>query len=132
MRKKESEKPLIIFGQDESIFKQYTLSSKQWALPDGTTAPNPKEDGHGVMLSSFVSRDFGYGLNLTQGQLNEVNNYREGKNYLDRDAAIEVHGKIQKPKLTDSPFVRWLDYGVNFDGYWNYHHMIVTYLVDIG
>ena len=28
-------------------------------------------------------------------------------------------------KLTESPFVRWLHYGQNSDGYWNYHYMIV-------
>lgn len=69
VRKKESEKPLILLGQDESIFKQYTLSPKQWSFPDGTTTPNPKEDGQGVMLSSFVPRDFGYGHDLTEFHL---------------------------------------------------------------
>ena len=38
-----------------------------------------------------------------------------------------MHGKIIKEPLTDSPFVRWLDYGVNYEGYWNYHHMIVQF-----
>ena len=125
VRKKESEKPLILLGQDESIFKQYTLSPKQWSLPDGITAPNPKEDGQGVMLSSFVSRDFGYGHDLTESQLIEVNNYRRGKCYVDEEAAIAVNGKKEKNNLTSSPFVCWLDYGINFEGYWNYHHMIV-------
>ena len=58
VRKKEWEKPLILVGQNESIFKQFHITAKQWALPNGETAPNPKEDGQGVMLSSFVSRDF--------------------------------------------------------------------------
>lgn len=36
---------------------------------DGTTAPMPKDAGEGVMLSSFVSRDFGYGYRLTPTEL---------------------------------------------------------------
>ena len=133
VRKKEHEKPLILIGQDESIFKQYTLSPKQWNLPDGSSAPNPKDDGHGVMLSSFVSRDFGYGHDLTTTQLEQVNDFRKGKVYLDVEAAMHVHGKKEKDELTTSPFVRWLDYGANFEGYWNYHHMIVQFedIIDV-
>ena len=36
VRKKEDEKPIIIFGQDECIFKQFLFSHSHWALPDGT------------------------------------------------------------------------------------------------
>ena len=40
--------------------------------------------------------------------------------------------KMRK-KLTSTPFVRWLEYGQNYDGYWNYHHMIVQFedIVDV-
>jgi hypothetical protein len=58
-----------MIGQDECIFKQYFLVSKQWTLPDGTTAVNPKEEGMGIMYSSFCSREFGYGYNLSSSQL---------------------------------------------------------------
>ena len=75
VRKKEEEKALIFIGQDESIFRQFTLTTKQWTLPNGACAPNPKEEGQGVMLSSFVSRDFGYGFDLTTAQLTQVNNF---------------------------------------------------------
>lgn len=94
-------------------------------LSDGTCAPNSKEEGQGVMLSSFVSRDFGYGCDLTPSQLDTINQFRENKAYLDEDAAVFVHGNKNKKKLIESPFVRWLHYGQNNDGYWNYHHMIV-------
>jgi hypothetical protein len=41
--------------------------------------------------------------------------------------------KKEKDDLTCSPFVRWLDYGQNSDGYWNYHHMIIQFedIVDV-
>ena len=96
VRKREDELPLILIGQDKSILKQYAITPKQWTLPDGATSTNPKEDGQGVMLSSFVSRDFGYSHNLSQTELNEVNEYRKGKNYLDIEAAEYVHGKKEK------------------------------------
>ena len=80
-----------MIGQDESIFKQYLLTIKQWHLPDRSCAPNLKEEGQGVMLSSFVSRDFEYGFILTPSQFDQINNYRMGKTYLDEEAAIFVH-----------------------------------------
>lgn len=60
----------------------------QLPLSDGTCAPNSKEEGQGVMLSSFVSRDFGYGCDLTPSQLDTINQFRENKAYLDEDAAV--------------------------------------------
>ena len=102
VRKREDEKPLILIGQDESIFKQFAISVKQWALPDGSTSVNPKEDGQGVMLSSFVSRDFGYSHDLTADQLVRVNKFRKNKKYIDEDAAVHVHGKNEKKTYINS------------------------------
>ena len=116
---------MILIGQDESIFKQFIISPKQWSLPDGTTTTNPKDDGHGIMLSSFVSRDFGYGHDLSQQQLDQINSYRNGKKYLDEEAAIHVCGKNKKVKLTTTPFISQLEYDQNNEGYWNYHHMVI-------
>ena len=79
-----------MIGQDECIFKQYLLIKKQWVLPDGTTAVNPKEEGMRIMLSSFCSCDFGYGFKLSAEQLAIVNQFRNGKEYIDEDAALEV------------------------------------------
>ena len=35
VRKKTHEKPLILIGQDECIFKQYSKTKSQWCLPGG-------------------------------------------------------------------------------------------------
>jgi hypothetical protein len=55
-------KPFIILGQDGCIFKQYILTKKGWTAPDCKKALQPKDEGQGVMISSFVSREFGYGM----------------------------------------------------------------------
>jgi len=49
------QKPLVIFGHDECIFKQYTMTGKQWYGPNGETYVIPKDDGAGVMISAFQS-----------------------------------------------------------------------------
>jgi len=54
-RKNVRDKPVIMIGQDEAIFKQYLFTSKHWVAPDGTAALSPKDEGQGLMLSYFVS-----------------------------------------------------------------------------
>ncbi|CAJ1943688.1 unnamed protein product [Cylindrotheca closterium] len=49
------EKPLICFGQDECIMKQYLFTNKAWATPEGTRSLTPKDEGMGLMISAFVS-----------------------------------------------------------------------------
>ena len=93
MKNSEDEEPIIIIGQDVCIYKQFLFSRKYWALPDETTPPMPKGEGQGVMLSSFVSRELGYGLSLSPAQLDHVNQYRMGQHYLDVVSAMEVNKK---------------------------------------
>lgn len=50
-------KPLMILGQDECIFKQYLFTKGVWVMPDGTRQLIPKEEGHGIMISSLCSRE---------------------------------------------------------------------------
>ena len=61
------------------------------------------------MLSSFVSREFGYGMTMNEDDLKKVNYYRSGKHYSDVDAANMMLGSTLKKKLTKSPFVRDLE-----------------------
>jgi hypothetical protein len=128
VRKKVSDKPLMIVGQDECIFKQYTLVQKSWSDPDGTRALLPKDEGRGVMVSSFVCRELGYATPLTEEQLAKVNRAREQgrrKNYLDESAASGKNGTSRKPVLTSTPFTRFLEYGANNEGYWTYDSMVL-------
>jgi hypothetical protein len=77
--KPRGSKLLIIFGQNESIFKQYKCSKSAWCIPDGQFAVIPKDEGHGLMVSTFISRDFGFGMSLTKEQLDSINIERRGK-----------------------------------------------------
>ncbi len=47
----------------------------------------PKDYGQGVMISAFQSRELGFGVKLTQEQLDEINFITRGKKYVDEEAA---------------------------------------------
>ena len=74
------------------------------------------------MLSSFVSREFRYGFELSDDQLKQINDERRGEahEYSDTSAGKSINGKTWKPLLTHSPFVSELEYGMNNEGYWTY------------
>lgn len=119
-------KPLIVFGQDESIYKQFLLKSKAWKTPDGESQIVPKDEGAGLMISAFVSRDFGFGLKaLTTDQLNMINEARRQKKYCDEEAAKQINGDARKRDLKAHPFCIEFDYGNQHDGYWTYDRMIL-------
>ena len=69
----QTQKPLLIFGHDECIFKQFTFSLKGWTGPNGETIPMPKDNGLGLMISAFQSQEFGFGLELLDEQLRQIN-----------------------------------------------------------
>jgi hypothetical protein len=120
-------KPLIIIGHDECIFKQYSLSKKYWVAPDGQRVLVPKDEGQGVMVSAFQSREFGFGLELTPEQLNVVNQARRGTKYKDEESAISRLGTAIKKDLPKSPFVKEFEYGASNEGYWCYEHMVLQF-----
>jgi hypothetical protein len=66
--------------------------------------------------------------NRTSLMFNLVNERRKRsgkKYYLDKKSAISKNGTKEKPKLTLSPFIHYLDYGNNNDGYWTYESMVL-------
>ena len=73
VRMNPDERPVISFGQDECIVKQYSFTNKSWTGPNREQALIPKDDGLGVMMSGFASREFGFGVSLTTEQLQRVN-----------------------------------------------------------
>ncbi len=60
---------LVVFGQDEAIFKQYTLMLKIWLGRGGNQPLRPKDDGLVLIISAFKYRDFGFGFELSKEQL---------------------------------------------------------------
>ncbi len=96
VRKAQDEKPLIMFGHDECIFKQYTMTNKSWKAPNGAVVLIPKDDGQGIMICAFQSREFGFGLQLNQEQLALINQHRNNKDCCDEKAAIKLRGTSKK------------------------------------
>ncbi len=47
----------------------------------------PKDSGLGIMISTFQSRAFGFGMELNGQQLEEISFFHEGKKYADESAA---------------------------------------------
>jgi len=60
------------------------------------------------MVSAWQDEKRGFGLELGQDELDKVNVYR---------------ASLGKGPLEDSPGIRWLEYGVNKDGYWCYEDL---------
>ena len=118
-------KPLLIISQDECIYKQYLFTKGVWVMPDGSKQIIPKDEGHGVMLSGFTSRELGYGFPISKKILKKVNERRKGQYYSDKEATILLHGTAKKAPLTSTPFSVELEYGASHDGYWSYEHMVL-------
>ena len=76
-----TEKQLIIIGQDESCFKQYSFSKRCWVGPGGEMKLLPKTDGFTQMVSAFVSRSFGVGLLLNDEEMRELNKRRASREW---------------------------------------------------
>jgi hypothetical protein len=79
------------------------------------------------MISAFVSREFGFGMALSDEDLQKVNEYRQGKHYSDKSAAMDKRGTSEKQPLESSPFVVQFEYGINAEGYWTYDHMVLQF-----
>jgi len=115
---------VIHIGQDESIYKANSFSSRVWQSKYGQPL-RPKGPGTGVMVSACVSRVTGFNPILTSDQLAGINAQREGKSYADAAAAKEVRGTHLKAPLLTSPLLVKLKHGSTREGWWNYSHQIV-------
>jgi hypothetical protein len=95
------------------------------SVPDGETAIVPKDEGAGIMISAFQSREFGFGLHMSEQELALVNEYRRDKKYQDEEAAKAKGGDAKKKPPTKSPFILEFEYGASGEGYWVYKHMVL-------
>jgi hypothetical protein len=66
-----------MLDQDKCIFKQYNLNKNAWSDPVGTRGLLPKDEGQVVMISTFVSCEFGFDMILTASQLDKVKRERK-------------------------------------------------------
>ena len=83
----------------------------------------PKTDGYTTMISTFVSRECGFGLQFNDKELRMVNDRQrscEWGEYLSKTEAIEVHGTSKKKLIEDKlTLVQFSDVEINKEGYWN-------------
>ncbi len=127
VRRNPQLRPIIIIGQDESVFKQYSFGRRCWFGPNGEAKLIPKTDGYSQMVSAFVLRSFGVGLELNEEELVKVNERRQSEkwgHYIEKKAAMEIYGSTKKKLIRDKlTLVQFFDLGINEEGYWNYFHM---------
>jgi hypothetical protein len=99
VRRGKNKETIIVLGHDECIFRQYALTNKPWNGPEEQKSITPKDLGQGIMISVFQSRAFGFGMDLSEQQLEEINFFRDGKKYADESAAIAKRGSAYKKNL---------------------------------
>jgi hypothetical protein len=122
VRRNPLDKILIVFGQDESVFKAFAMNKSSWTI-DGMVPKREKGEGPGLMVSAMQSYEFGFGMKVSAEELELVNAIRSGEHYYDTAAAIELSGTSLKKPLTSSPFVMHFELGKAKSGYWGYNHM---------
>lgn len=102
--------PIVRVGHDEAIFKAYALPKGIWQIC-GVQALRKKTDGPGEMVSAIQCEDRGFGLPLdpdetkAAAELAKVNEYRRAQG---------------RGALTETPGVRFFQYGKNREGYWGF------------
>ena len=57
------------------------MTKSAWVAPDGTTVLVPKDDGQGLMIPAYQSRDFGFGMEICEEDLRKRNGQRRGQKY---------------------------------------------------
>lgn len=67
--------PLYHTGQDEAVFKQNALPAYFWSVK-GRTTLRPKTEGQGIMVSAFQCETRGFGLPLSEADVNKINEHR--------------------------------------------------------
>jgi hypothetical protein len=121
--KDPAEKPLFAFGHYECIFWQFIFTGMAWIGVKGELPIIRKDEGFGIMVSAFQSREFGFGLKFTLEDLKVINDYAE------TESAMKILGNTKKKDLSESPFVIYFEYGYGQgkEGYWTYDHMALQF-----
>ncbi len=72
-----------------------------------------------------MSREFGWGFNLSKDELAQVNEARLGKLYEDAESVYAKCRSANKIPLTESPFIKEFKFGSKGEGYCSYKHMVI-------
>lgn len=87
-----AEKPTVYWYQDESIFAANDRRKVYWVASDAKATPQPKGEGPTLMVSDFVSADYGW-LHSPDGKESTRVLFRPGKNrdgYFDNSDIIKT------------------------------------------
>ena len=87
-------------------FKRYQHTNKVCVSDKWTTRIVSKDDGIGIMISAFQSRELGFShRDFIEEELRKINEHRRSTGYLDQDSVRKVHGSnIRKKDLAHNPF----------------------------
>jgi len=90
------ERPLLSFGHDECIFRQFIFTGRSWRGASGEQAIIPKHEGYELMVSAFQSRELGFGFEVTAEQLNVVDSFCQSVrlHYLETESTLEVQSTL--------------------------------------
>ena len=83
------------FEQDEIIFGLSHLNTKTWYVNDQCKLQS-KEMGRGIMVSRFSSYKFGFGMDISKDELQQLNTYRNNKRYSGEEDAFFLNGTATK------------------------------------
>jgi hypothetical protein len=108
---------LVVAGQDECIFQSEAATKKVWTM-NGVSHLTPKT-GVSLMVSGFTTGALGFGIELSEEQLAEVNEYRRqptNNTYVcgvyNAPLSLCALGGMplsdKKPDLKDSPGLRFI------------------------
>ena len=75
VRKSRDKKKIMMLGQDEAIMRKNLFTLCSWTMPDGSKALLPKDEGMGVMVSAFTSREIGFGYTAPEECMKAINIY---------------------------------------------------------
>jgi hypothetical protein len=95
-------KMLIIWGHNEAIVKQFALTKKMEG-PNRETAIVPKDEGAGIRISAFQSRESGFGQQMSKQELTLVKAYCRDKTYQVEEAVKEKGEMQRKIHLPEAP-----------------------------
>ena len=109
---KENDK-LLLFSQDESVFKSNDDGISGWRKDGVNTARRKKSEGRGIMVSGFVSECDGI-LSFSEEELFQVEN-KYGKPLL----MTRSLSKLLEVQNSAGFSATAHQYGKNYDGYWD-------------
>ena len=129
---KDEERPLLAnvyheFVKEGQKFRENLLDTHRAfeKLDPNMEAASHNSDEYTLMISTFVSRDFGARLVINDEELHLINQRRQSDgwgHYVSKKEAIEVYG-TSKPLNDKHTLLKYFYIGINKEGYWNYNHI---------